>query len=891
MATWSAPQIPPFRPRARKQFWNYPRPYRTGWKAWLPSWRFVVGTMLAGFALIGGVAVAAWTGTTIEGEVATATLETSVVKFAGDGGTLGEFKAEEDRKIVTVDELPIWVANAPVASEERDFYAPNNLGISIPGIARSIINGSGGGSTLTQQYVEQYHMGWKASPTYTDKIREMIMAMKVRQDPEGYPVEKILDGYLNVINLGRGSFGIQSAANAYYGKQAKDLTPSESAFLAGIIPSPNTYDASEAGQEWAQGRWKRTLRLMHEDEWIDDAQYDEAVKAGFPTPKEQKPRSSMGGPKGYVLAEIERELADQGFDVSTLNRDGLVVHTTIDKKLQARAEKEAELPDDAKQKTRSSLVSIDPKTGAIRAMYGGPDYTEEKFGQNAATDNWQQGGSTYKPFTLIAALEKKISLYETYNGDEPQEFDFYTQRNEATGLEEPKPVTNFGNQDFGEINLLDATAHSVNTVYVQLNNDVTSAASADVAKRLGLGVEGSNAYRKWEDGGKKEGGPGEAEDDISNVLGTSYVYTVDLARAYATIANKGVRTTPHLVDKVVNPDTGEVLYQANYTPESDLFDQQVIADATYAMQQVVDNPEGSGHFARSMIPEERPLAGKTGSSNDNYSAWFAGFTPQLATVVGVYQFDTEKPGFEPITPFGGFEAVTGGTWPVQTWTKFMAPALEGMPIEEFPEPSLQPVPSPTPSPTISEPALIMVPTDLVGRPWADVQAALIALGLNPQPRTVQGHGNEAPETVVNVVQAGQEVPAGTQIDVEITGGEEETSTVPYVIDMNVAEAETTLRQAGYNVSQQWVENDAPNGTVIDQSPGAETELPPNQTVTIVVSNGPTEDPDDEPTCGGIFNDPCDDGGGEPSPDPTMSEPGTEPGPGGGNGNGNDSATE
>ncbi|MBL0886746.1 transglycosylase domain-containing protein [Myceligenerans indicum] len=880
MATWSAPQIPPSRPRARTQFWNYPRPYRTGWKAWLPSWRFVVGVMLAGLSLGAGVFMAAWTNITIPAELDN--VETTTVRYAGDGGKLGEFRGAEDRKIVTVDDLPIWVANAAVASEDRNFYAKNNLGISPTGIARAALTGVGGGSTLTQQYVEQAYTSWNPNPTYVDKFKEMVLAMKVRSDPETYPPEDILGEYLNRIYLGRSAYGIETAAQAYFHKSAKKLTPSEAAFLAGIIPSPNAYDDTEWGPGWAEGRWERTLSFMHEDGYIDDQQYDEAVSAGFPKPEEHKQSAAYAGPKGYILKEVERELQANGFDLGRLYKDGLVVETTIDKKLQKAANETAKLPEEANTPLmRSALVSIDPKTGAIRAMYGGPDKSDPKYDLNAATDNWQQGGSTNKPFALIAAMDQGIPLGTQFNGDQPQTFDYYTKRDTTTGLEEPVPVTNFASESFGDIDLVKATAHSVNTVYVQLNHEVTPQATQEVAKKLGLDVEGSLAYRKWDalsdEEKEKKPSPGETSSRMSNVLGTSYVYTVDLARAYATIANKGVRTTPHLVNKVVDPDTGTVVYQSEVTEERE-FSEDVMANATYAMSQVVDDPSGSGHYARQYIPD-RPLAGKTGTSNDNYAAWFAGFTPQLVTVVNIYQYDPDSQKFQQLTPFPPFQQMTGGTWPVQAWTAFMAQALDGEPIEQFPDYEyIKPKPSPSPTPTDQK---VKVPEGLEGQPWESVRQQLVALGLNPQLKEVNDPRYPEPQTVVRVQDAGKEVDPSTTIEVRITAAANPVATVPSVVTLSEREAEKQLRASGYRMQSQTVASAEPAGTVISQDPAPGTQLEQGNTVTVQVSDGSQPSPTDGATCGVLGFDPC--------PDPTDTSttgPSTEPGPGGGNNSNN-----
>ncbi|WP_069386008.1 transglycosylase domain-containing protein [Cellulosimicrobium cellulans] len=738
---------PTARPRGRRRFFNYPRSHVRGFRRWLPSWRVVVGTMLTGIALVAGVGAAAWFTTEVPDELPSVDAQTSTV-YWGDGATEMGTYAVENREIVDYATLPEYVGNAVVASEDRTFWT--NSGVDPKGIVRAFYNNLRGGdrqgaSTLTQQYVERYYTNTVTD--YAGKAREAILALKITQQQEK---SEILGNYLNTIYFGRGAYGIEAAAQKYYAKPAAELTLSEAAVIAGIIPNPTNWDPANSPEQAAH-RWERTLGLMLEDGHITKADHDAAIAAGMPNPIEDVKSNKYAGPTGYLLTMVERELeGTAGISFDELQTRGLTVTTTIDKGMQEAAKNAMEtVPEGASPNLRQALVSLDPNDGSIRALYGGADFLANQY--NNATRGAAQGGSTFKPFTLIGALESGHTLDERFNGNNDLE---------VPGFD--KPVTNFGGYSYGSTDLVEATAKSINTVYAELNVEIGPEKTADVAARAGIDAE-------------------DVGTNPANVLGTGTVTPLELANAYATLAAQGMRATPHIVAEVKDA-RGNLVWQA---PGADTkvkeFEPDVIAGATYAMTQVVEAPGGSGEPAQAL---ERPVAGKTGTSNENRSAWFAGFTPQLATVVGLYQSGPNGEQ-EQITPFGEWEAITGGTWPVEAWTSYMQAATANMPVEEFPEytPSKRPQPTetateePTEEPTeeqteepeAPEPENVTVPGNLAGMPRDQAVGALQALGLQAQ--ITEEFSDSVPRgVVISAGSAGAQVPPGSRISLVVSKG-------------------------------------------------------------------------------------------------------------------------
>ncbi len=582
-----------------------------------------------------------------------------------------------NREDVDIDTLHDWVPHAVVAAEDRTFYT--NPGLDLMGMTRAmvktIVTGHRqGGSTITQQYVERYYVG-RTTTDLMGKWREALLALKIDREQDK---NLILENYLNTIYFGRGAYGIQAAAREYYGKPASELTLSEAAMLAGIIPAPSAWDPRN-DHDQAVYRWNYVLDGMVQLGYLTAA---DRLRLDFPEPIPYQNEDVFAGTQGYILrAAIDEAIAEMNVSAEDIEMRGYSIITTIDWATQDAAQKAAEsIPTDHSPNLHVAIVTLDPTTGAITSMYGGADYLTRQ--QNAVTQDIAQAGSTFKPFALVAALEGGMALESEYNGDSPKVIEGFQ-----------RPVQNFGGESFGQINLIDATAHSVNTVYAQLARDVGPENVVTAAETAGLPKDTAGL-----------------EANPANVLGTASPHPLDMAAAYATFASGGYHRDPYLVSQVLGAD-GLVKYL--HVDQADrVFPGAVMAEVTYALQQVVNY--GTGSYAHRI---GRPIAGKTGTSSDNKSAWFIGFTPQVVGVVALYQVG-EDGSAEDITPFGGFRQITGGTIPVQVWTTMMEPVLAGLVVEDFPprsfigtaiipspsptpsaSPSASPSPSPTPSPS------------------------------------------------------------------------------------------------------------------------------------------------------------------------------------------------
>ena len=655
---------PPTRPR-RRGLIDYPRYGKRGLRRWLPSWKLVGGLAMLGLLMAVGLFAVGYAVTTVPKPNAARETETTTVFYADGTTPMGQF-AVENRQIVPSEQIPEHVKQAIISAEDRSFY--ENRGISPTGIVRAFWsnlrgNSTQGGSTITQQYVKNYYL--EPDQTYKRKIEEAFVAIKIDQQKDK---DEILTSYLNTIYFGRGAYGIQTASQAYFNKNVQDLTPAEAAVLAGIVPAPNAWDPAKNPQK-AQERFNYVLDGMVELGYMDAAT---RAQQQFPPVAEPKTNEVYRGPNGYILAALRNEvLARTELTEAELDGGGLQIVTTIDKAAQdsaVAAMTNPELfPTEGRPPTlQAALSAIDPATGGIRAMWGGADYLTRQ--RNSATQDIAQAGSTFKPFTLVAALEQGISLRTTYNGRTGQEFPGFD-----------RPVRNFGNRNFGEIDLLQATANSVNTVYVALNEEVGPDKTVDVAKRAGL-PEGTNGL----------------EPNLANVLGTPSPHPIDMTHAFATFASYGVNRTPHLVASISRG--GEQVYAPD-TAGTQAFAEDVMRDTAAALQGVVQN--GTGRYAERL---DRPAAGKTGTSTDNKSAWFAGYTPQLAASVALYNVGPNGEVLE-MPSFGGVREVTGGSFPVQIWTAFMEGALAGQPVEDFLEPANigKPTRTSTPEPTTQTP--------------------------------------------------------------------------------------------------------------------------------------------------------------------------------------------
>lgn len=594
------------------------------------------------------------------------------VLYYSDGKTEMDRIATVNRESVELEEVPEGVQHAFLAAEDRSFY--DNRGISPKGIFRAVSGAvagedRGGGSTITQQYVKNYFL--TQDQTLERKGREILLSIKI--DGE-LSKDEILANYLNTIYFGRGADGIQTASKAYFGKDVSKLTPSEGALLASVIRGPSLYDPALGEQQTqsAKDRWAYVLDGMVAEGWMTPA---EREKQTFPKTIAPKQRSQAASDEiGFITEEVREELRNRlKLSDADIDRGGFKIVTTIDRKAQrsaAEAVEESRPTGEGTSDLHIGLASIQPGDGAIRAMYGGPKYGKGRYGYfNSAVDGKMQAGSTMKPFTMIAALRKGIPLSTTYSGASPYyNRAFIYDGADASDIQRQGGIVNFGNSSYGPVNMRTATQKSVNTYYAQLNLAAKPKATAESAKDAGV-----VAY----DGDKRTDlstGPG-------NVFGTDAVRVIDMANAYATIAAEGRRATPYYISKVTS--TGE--HDLEYEVKKDVrraFPQDVARDAIQAMS-LVGQPGGTGY--PTVADLGRPVGGKTGTTSNNYAAWFDGFTPgQLATAVGMYKGDGRLVEKNQLKNIGGFAEVTGGTIPARIWTDYMIGALEGEPVKKLP---------------------------------------------------------------------------------------------------------------------------------------------------------------------------------------------------------------
>lgn len=602
--------------------------------------------------IIGGVAlvilgivafIIALSLTTIPTPNELSTTQATIVYYADGQNEVGRL-GDSSRRSVPLAQVPDHVQKAVLAAEDREFY--NHGGISPVGFLRALFNNATGGatqggSTITQQYAKNAFLTQERS--WSRKIKEALLSMKIETVQSK---DQILENYLNTIFFGRNAYGIDAAARSYFGKPVSDLTLSEGAALAAIINSPSYY-AQRENLAALRGRWAYVLDGMLSQGWITE---DERAQARFPDLNQAVNANRLGGQTGYLLQAVKDQLAGLGFDDAEVERGGFRIVTTLDKRAEdaAVAAVESAGPTSRTRGLRIGLASVRPGTGEVVALYGGKDFIADQI--NNATHPFAQAGSTFKPFALAAATEKDYNLSTVWNGDSPSTVNGYT-------------LTNYNDKSYGQVSLLKATLHSINSAYVQLESAVGVDLVADAAVRAGVPSDtpGLNLDKL----------------DLTFVLGTASPSGLAMANAYGTFANQGVRSSTSIIKQVVGPNGG-LLYEYQPT-QTAAFDSRVANTVTYALGKNVER--GTAVAARAL---GRPAAAKTGTTDGNKSAWFVGYTPQLSTAVLM----AKEHGGLPVSlsGTGGLTTVTGGSFPAQMWTTFMRKALRGTPVVPLPEP-------------------------------------------------------------------------------------------------------------------------------------------------------------------------------------------------------------
>ena len=609
--------------------------------------------------------------------------QATIIQYS-NGDEIGRIGAQ-NRTIIPLAKIPLDLRHAVLAAEDRNFYSQGAF--SPLGMVRGAFNtllgrGLQGGSTITQQYAKTAFL--TSQRTIQRKITELVIAIKLENQ---LSKDQIFENYLNSIYFGRGAYGVETAAQTYFGVSADQLSIPQAAVIASILRSPGYYDPNyrKGNKERLIARYKYVLNNMVSAKWLDKASA-EKYAAKLPAIRPRLSTGQYAGNKGHIIEAVRKELNNLGFPDDQLLVGGLIVKTTLDKDAQAAAENAVftQAPKKAPDNLHIGLVSIRPGTGEIVAMYGGQDYLKRQL--NDATQSITQAGSTFKPFALVAALEQGISLATIWNGDSPKII------NDAIGR--PYEISNYGDKSFGDLPLLKATANSVNTVYVPLGMKVGPEKVVDVARRAGIPETVAMVPTP------------------SVVLGVSSPHVLDVANAFATFAANGIKSTPFLVTEVLGANKG-LLYQSKITNEQ-VFDPTVMADLDYALGEVVR----AGTASAALRGFGRPAAGKTGTSQQNASAWFSGYTPQLATSVAFFRDDATQS----LNGIGGLNSVTGGSFPARIWNAYMKVALKDQPVIDFPAPTYiggtTPAPIADPIPTITnlQAATWCTTNDLTGQP-------------------------------------------------------------------------------------------------------------------------------------------------------------------------------
>ncbi|MFE5673704.1 transglycosylase domain-containing protein [Streptomyces erythrochromogenes] len=700
--------------RPDKRLINYPRSDRDGWKRFVPSWKLVSGTALGFFAvIIAGTGIGIAMVSTPDPNKA-AQAQNNVFYWA-DGSQMVATGGSMNRQIVPISSIPRSMRDAVIAAENESFET--DKGVDPMGIARAVWNmGTGGstqgGSTITQQYVKNTYLD--SDQTLKRKVTELFIAIRLGVKEEK---DTVLAGYLNTAYYGRDAYGIQAAARAYFGKDSQDLNPSECAFLAAVLKGPNLYNPDGGigaaatpvlNEKRARERWAWVLDREVEVGRMDPA--ERAKHTEFPARVESEQARGMTGQIGYLVDTAKAYvMKTKGITAEQMAMGGYRIKTTFEKpKVDAMAKAvediRAGLIDEKKRPETDTFVqfgaaSVDVKTGGLVALYGGPGWDQKYFSNNANTSGVPVG-STWKPYVLAAAME-----YGTQNSNgKGISVDSKYQANDLTVINnrEGKPLRDASGSPFrqknesptafGYVTLNEAMEKSINVPFAQLVFDVGHDKVKNVAKSTGILEESINP-----------------NNDASFALGTSTPSAIRMADSYATFAASGMHREPYSVTAVEK--NGEKLSGFEAPKDQRAMDNAVADNVTKVLENVVEN--GTGKKAKKL---GRPAAGKTGTTDENKSAWFVGYTPELSTSVVLFRTDPNSAEKKLISMkgVGDIPSLHGGDIPAEIWTEYMGAALKGAPVKQFPEaedigvtadsagaPSPTPVAPATPSPSPS----------------------------------------------------------------------------------------------------------------------------------------------------------------------------------------------
>ncbi|MEV5429662.1 transglycosylase domain-containing protein [Streptomyces sp. NPDC052701] len=634
---------------------------RTGWRRLIPTWKTVLGTCVVVGVLLAGAFFVGYTLVKIPPANALATQQANVYLYA-DGSVIAR-DGEVNRENVTLAQISKDAQHAILAAEDRDFYTES--AVDPKAMVRAAWNtatgkGKQSGSTITQQYVKNYYL--RQEQTVTRKVKEFFISIKLDREQSK---DKILEGYLNTSYFGRNAYGIQAAAQAYYGMDASGLDPARAAYLAALVNAPSQYDvvAHPENRRAAESRWNYVLDGMVTKGWLDES---ERAGIKFPMPKETTVSTGLSGQRGYIVRIVRDHLVQNKIvDENALDAGGYRITTTlqkskqdafveaVDDKLMSKLDKKNRKVDTY---VRAGGAAVDPKTGKVVAMYNGIDYVKQ-YTPNATRRDFQVG-STFKPFVFTSAVENGSTTQDGRPITPNTIYDGTNKRLVQGWGGDPYAPENEDQVSYGDITVSEATDKSVNSVYAQMAADVGPQKVKRTA--IDLGIPATTP---------------DLADGPAIALGTATASVLDMAEAYATLANHGKHGTYTIVDKVVKEGRSLDLPERR---TRQAVSRQAADTTTSVLRSVVQNGTATAAQAAG-----RPAAGKTGTAENDKAAWFAGYTPDLATVVAVMGQDPVTAEQKPLYGAMGLQRINGGGAPAEIWGQFTRDALKGKPVTDF----------------------------------------------------------------------------------------------------------------------------------------------------------------------------------------------------------------
>jgi membrane peptidoglycan carboxypeptidase len=711
---------PQSRRPGKKRFIDYPRFDKYGWRRWMPSWKLTSGLVIGFVAVIFGGGAVAYAVVSVPNVNLSSQAQNNVY-YWDDGTPMVSTGGDVNRQIIDISHIPKQMQHAVVSAENKTFY--QDSGVDPEGMARAIFNmakggQTQGGSTITQQYVKNARLG-DQSQTLSRKFKELFISLKVGTQMSK---DQIMSGYLNTSYFGRGAWGIQAAARTYYNVNADQLTTPQSAFLAALLKGATLYDPAgnvgidpaatpEANTQRVTARWNYVLDQMVANGYLSKAERDTYKQ--MPMPQKPKKSAQLGGQIGYLVDLAQANFINtnkQGITADDLSKGGYEIYTTFDKKkiqqLQDAVEKVTKNDLDPKKRSEDKYVqfggaSVQPDTGKIVAVYGGSDATQH-FTDNA-DQTGAQVGSTFKPFVLAAAMQHGV--LNPHDGPDQPDSE-RTPVNPDTSRFSAKNMLKIENydgsvwtdksgkqwlqaNDEGEslpsVSLRKAMQDSINSPFVQLGMDVgipTVRQEAENAGLLSSSLDPNNVP--------------------SFSIGISDPSALRMAGAYSTFDEQGKQRDPYSVEKVIK--NGKVIFK-----HEDVIKQAMPANVANNVTNVLQTVVQKGTGTNAQVPGH-DVAGKTGTTDDNKSAWFVGYTPQLSTAISMFRLDDSAKNKKFLSMYGtgGLRTIQGASFPSEIFHDYMTQALQGTSDEPFAKPipigkevTGQGVPSPTPTPTNS----------------------------------------------------------------------------------------------------------------------------------------------------------------------------------------------